>query len=272
MDKHSDEVATRIRFGLLLKRIRDQGGLTQQELAAASLVAQSTISDLELAKKKTRRSIVVRLDKALNANGVLLGAWDTLFAGAGMTTYFREVADSEQAATKIQEYSLGLVPGLYQVESYVRAISELAEPHATPEAIDQIVGARQKRQELLEREHPPRIIVLLDEAVLLRRFRDPKVMAEQIDHLLKLSYRRRLDIQIVPIATEGHAGLGGSFKLMEVPGNGTFVYIESQQTGMSLKQPEVVASYERTFAELRSAALPVTASRSKMEEIRGSIT
>ena len=59
---------------------------------------------------------------------------------------------------------------------------------------------------------------------------------------------------------------------MEVPGNGTFVYVESQQTGMALRQPEVVASYERTFAELRSAALPVTASRSKMEEIRGSIT
>lgn len=261
-----------VRFGRLMKRIREQADLTQQELAAASLVAQSTISDLELAKKRTRRSIVVRLDEALTANGVLLGAWDTLFSGSGMTTYFREVADSEQAATKIQEYSLGLVPGLYQVESYVRAISELAEPHATPETVNQIVEVRQKRQEILEREHPPRIIVLLDEGVLLRRFRDPRVMVEQIDHLLKLSYRPRLDIQIIPIATEGHPGLGGSFKLMEVPGNGTFVYVESQQTGMALRQPEVVASYERTFAELRSAALPVTASRSKMEEIRGSIT
>ena len=140
------------------------------------------------------------------------------------------------------------------------------------EAVDQIVKARQQRQQILERQHPPKIIVILDEGVLLRRFRDARVMVEQIDHLLELSHRPRLDIQIVPIETEGHAGLGGSFTLLEAPGNGTFAYVESQQTGMALKQPEVVASYERTFAELRSAALPVTVSRSKMEKIRGSIT
>lgn len=80
-----------------------------------------------------------------------------------------------------------------------------------------------------------------------------------------------MNFLVVPIDTEGHAGLGGSFTLMEVPGNGAFVYVESQETGVSLRQTEVVASYERTFAELRSAALPVAVSRSKMEEIRGSI-
>ena len=58
---------------------------------------------------------------------------------------------------------------------------------------------------------------------------------------------------------------------MEVPDSGPFVYIESQQTGMSLKQPEIVAGYDRTFAELRSAALPVPESRTRMEEIQGAL-
>lgn len=35
--------------------------------------------------------------------------------------------------------------------------------------------------------------------------------------------------------------------------------------------PEVVASYERTFAELMSAALPVLESRAKLEEMRGNL-
>lgn len=58
---------------------------------------------------------------------------------------------------------------------------------------------------------------------------------------------------------------------MEVPDSGTFAYVESQETGFVLRQPEVVASYERTFAELMSAALPVPESRAKLEEIRGNL-
>lgn len=245
--------------------------MSQQELAGLAMVSQSAVSDLELGKKGTRRDPVVRLDKALTARGMLVDAWDAVFSGTGMTAYFREVAESEQAATIIREYSLGLVPGLFQVEEYVRAISEIAEPDVAPEFIDQIVNARQHRQHILERSHPPTITVLLDEVVLMRRFRNPKVMGAQIGYLLEQSYRPRVNLQIVPITAEGHAGLGGSFTLMDVPGSGAFVYIESQQTGMSLKQSDVVARYDRTFAELRSAALPVSASRTRMEEIRGNL-
>lgn len=265
------EDAARLRFGKLLRKLRGQGGLSQTELARLAVVSQSAVSDLELGKKGTRRDPVVRLDKALTARGVLVDAWDAVFSGSGMTAYFREAAESEQAATVIREYSLGLVPGLFQVEEYVRAISEIAEPDVAPEFIDQIVNTRKHRQHILERPHPPTVTVLLDEVVLMRRFRNPKVMGVQISHLVEQSYRPRVNLQIVPIATESHAGLGGSFTLMDVPGNGSFVYVESQQTGMSLKQSDLVARYDRTFAELRSAALPVPASRTRMEEIRGSL-
>lgn len=266
------EDAARLRFGQLLRKARGQAGLSQQELAAAAMVSQSAVSDLELGKKGTRRDPVVRLDKALTARGVLVDAWDAVFSGSGMTAYFREVAESEHVATTIREYSLSLVPGLFQVEEYVRAISEIAEPDKPPEVITKIVKARKLRKQILERPHPPKVTVLLDEVVLLRRFRNPEVMRLQISHLLKLSYRPRMHIQLVPTTAEDHPGLGGSFKLMDVPDTGSFVYIESQQTGLSLKQPDVVARYDRTFAELRSAALPVAASRARMEEIRGNIT
>lgn len=264
--------AAQLRFGKLLRKLRGQAGLTQQELASLAMVSQSTVSDLERGKKGTRRDPVVRLDKALTARGMLVDAWDAVFSGVGVTAYFREVTEAEQMALKIRDYSYGLVPGLFQVEEYVRAISELSNPEATTEAIDQIVKARKYRQQILDRPHPPTITVLLDEVVLLRRFRKPEVMKEQIDHLIDQSHRPRVNLQIVPIATEGHPGLFGSFRLIDVPDSSTFAYIESQRTGVSLKQPDVVASYDRIFAELRSAALPVPSSRSRMEEIRGSIT
>ncbi|QVJ01002.1 helix-turn-helix domain-containing protein [Nocardiopsis eucommiae] len=268
----STEAGSLARFGRLLKQLRGNTGMTQQELSAMSTVGQSTISDMELGKKGTRRENVSQLDAALAARGVLLGAWDAAFGDGGTSAYFREVAESEHTAIEIREYSLGLVPGLLQVEEYVRVVSVLARPKADPKSIEQTVQARKLRQEILAKEHPPAFIALLDESVLLREFQDSRVMAAQIDHLIELSYRPRLRLQVVPLKAENHAGLGGSFTLMEVPESGTFAYVESQETGFVLKQPDLVGSYDRTFAELRSAALPAPESRTKMKEIRGSIT
>lgn len=236
------------------------------------MIAQSTVSELERGMKGTRREQVVRIDKALIAHDVLVNSWDTAFSPSGMTNYFREVAEAEQTAVEIREYALGLVPGLFQVAEYARAISQIGSPHATPEGIEQIVSARLKRQEILKRPHPPRVTVLLDETVLLRSFSDPGVMSAQINHLIAESHRSRVTIQIVPMRTEGHAGLGGAFMLSSAPDRGTFAYVEGHESGMSLKEPEIVSGYDRTFAELRSAALPVPASRSLMERIRGGNT
>ncbi|MEU3016681.1 helix-turn-helix transcriptional regulator [Nocardiopsis sp. NPDC007018] len=260
------------RFGRLLNGHRTGVGMTQHELARAVPIAQSTISDLESGKKATRRAKIEQIDAALGAGGVILNSWDALFSPTGMIGYFREVAEDEQVAFEIREYALGLVPGLVQVEQYARAISELASRYASPGEIDQMVQARLFRQQILDRDHPPVMIVLLDESVLRRRFSDPAVMPTQIDHLLRLTHRPRITIQIIPTDTEDHAGLGGSFRLSTAPDSSPVAYVEGQKTGMSLKQPEIVASYERTFADLQGSALPVAASRSWMEEIRGNIT
>lgn len=266
-----DQKISRGRFGNLLKKMRSQAGLTQQELTKLSTVGQSTISDIERGKKGTQRDYVVRLDSALNARGVLVSAWDAAFSDGGTSAYFREVAEAEQTADEIRQFALGLVPGLLQVEQYVRAVTVLARPRAVPEYIDKTVAVRQQRQELLARVHPPAVTVLLDESVLLRQFPEREVMDTQIRHLIDLSRRPRLKIQVIPLRAEGHAGLGGSFTLIGVPDAQTFAYVESQETGFVLKQTDVVASYEHTFAELRSAALPVPETRARMEEIRGMI-
>ncbi|GAA1449917.1 helix-turn-helix transcriptional regulator [Nocardiopsis tropica] len=261
--------SARERFGLLVRKYRLQAGMTQHELARAAVIAQSTVSELERGIKGTRREQVVRIDRALIAHDVLVNSWDTAFSPSGMNTYFRDVAEAEQVAVEIREYALGLVPGLFQVAEYARAVIQIGSPHASPDAIEQIVAARLKRQEILKRPHPPRVTVLLDETLLLRRFSDPGVMPAQITHLIKASHRPRITLQVVPMSTEGHAGLGGAFMLSSAPDRGTFAYVEGHKAGMSLKEPEIVASYDRTFAELRSAALPVPASRSLMEQIRG---
>ena len=54
-------------FGRLLRRLRDDAGLTQEELAAAAQVSQRTISDLERGiNHSARKDTALLLAEALN--------------------------------------------------------------------------------------------------------------------------------------------------------------------------------------------------------------
>ena len=59
-----------LRFGGLLRRLRDQAGLTQEELAEAARVSQRAVSDLERGINRTaRKDTAVLLAGALGLDG-----------------------------------------------------------------------------------------------------------------------------------------------------------------------------------------------------------
>jgi transcriptional regulator with XRE-family HTH domain len=60
--------SSRRRFGLLLRNQRIRAGMTQQEMAQAAFLSQSTVSSLEGGDKGTKRELVERLDAALAAS------------------------------------------------------------------------------------------------------------------------------------------------------------------------------------------------------------
>lgn len=67
--------------------------------------------------------------------------------------------DEETQADVIRAFELAVVPGLLQIEDYARELLSRDE---------QKVAQRMKRQEILARETPPTLHVVLDEGVLHR--------------------------------------------------------------------------------------------------------
>lgn len=55
-------------FGEALKRIRDENGLSQKDLAAMAQVDPNTISNYERGKTKPRYDVLLRLSAALNTD------------------------------------------------------------------------------------------------------------------------------------------------------------------------------------------------------------
>lgn len=265
--------AARTQFGKLLKQFRLRAGLNQSELAAAALISQSVISDLESGKREPRRDVALCLDQALGARTVLFNTWEAAFTGTATSCYGREVAEAERESRAIRIYSLDAVPALVRTGDFLAELTLAEQPQATPAQVQEALREQKRRQTILEGDCPPTLAVLLDETVLRRRFTDPQVMADQIAQLLDCSNRARVKVQIVPSETENHPGLGGSFTVMETGGDvwPTSVCVQSQNAGIVVKHPDMVARYERLFGELAGVALPVPDSRTLMEKIRADL-
>jgi hypothetical protein len=99
----------------------------------------------------------------------------------------------EQEATSIICFSMYYVPALLQTGAYAREIIRAIARKMDPKVHEQRVGARLRRQQLLEQDNRPRYRALLDEAVLRRRVGGPTVMANQLDKVLKLERESDLD-------------------------------------------------------------------------------
>src|SRR5690606_25231312 len=257
--------SARKRFGVDLRRWRDRAGMTQAQLASAVFLRQSQISGVERGSKGTKREQIVRMDAVLNAGGVLVKRWDDLHKEDGYASWFRDVVAIEREATEIRTYQLSVVPGLFQIEPYIRAVIQTGRPGDTAAEIQEAVEARLKRQEILRAERGPVVKAVIEEHVLRRPIGGRAIMRQQLEHLLELSASPRVTIQVVPMSSEVQHGIDGAFILFTVPEKGRVAYTETRVSSDPKDDLETVEDYAGVFGDLCSDALPPPASRALIE-------
>ncbi len=164
-------------YGDWLRAQREAAGLTQQELATATVMTRSHIAHIEAGRRLPSKEDARRLDKALNTGNVLssfLPDDDTAVA-----EYFQSALQLEQQATMIREFALSFVPGILQTEGYARAVLGTSFPPVSEEKCDRRLVTRLERAKILADPVTPVVWVLLDEAVLHRVVGGPRVMASR---------------------------------------------------------------------------------------------
>lgn len=114
---------------------------------------------------------------------------------------------------------------------------------------------------ILDRDEPPLLWLVVDEAVLHREVGGSKVMHEQLVHLAQMSERPNITVEVIPYAAGAHSGLLGAFAIAEFADAPSVAYLESAAGGQIVEERSVVAGVTLTFDTLRSEALPRTASR-----------
>jgi transcriptional regulator with XRE-family HTH domain len=163
----------------------------------------------------------------------------------------------EQAARSIRAYEQQVVPGLLQTEDYAKAMIRAARPDITLEEVDRRVRVRLNRQSLLSQDDAIDLWVVLDEAVLSRPIGGDEVMRAQCERLVEAAGLPNVTLQLLPFETGAHAGMDGTFAILDFPepGDPDVVYAENATGGLFLEKSEELRKYIFIFDHIRAAAL-----------------
>ncbi|WP_434589752.1 helix-turn-helix domain-containing protein [Streptomyces sp. A5-4] len=242
-------------YGNWLKAQREAAGLTQQELAIASIMTRSHISHIEAGRRIPSTEDARRLDRALGTGNVLSSFLPN--DDRTVAEHFEPARQLEQQATMIREYAQTFVPGILQTERYARAVLGAAFPPPPPSERDKNVVTRLERGKILNGSQNPVVWALLDEAVLRRPVGGPEVMAEQIAYLISLVEDGRIRVHVLPYALGVHNLMGAMLTLMWFEDQPPAAYSEGTATGRLFDSPPLVEVLQSRYDLALSDALPL---------------
>ncbi|MBA2947093.1 helix-turn-helix domain-containing protein [Streptomyces himalayensis] len=273
MASNVNPTVRRRRLGQELRRLREQKGMTAEEVAERLLVSQSKISRLENGRRSiSQRDVrdlcgVYEVDDHRIVDSLMQMAKDS--RQQGWWHSFGDIPYSvyiglETDAASLRVYDPQVVPGLLQTRPYAESLIAGALPETAPTDIDKRVQVRMRRQERISaHSNPLRLWTVLDEAALRRVVGSRNVMRDQLEHLVEQSQLPHVTVQVIPFDMGAHPGLNGQYAILEFPdaADSSVVYIEGVTSDLYLEKANDVHKYSVMYEHLRAQALNVEQSR-----------
>ncbi|MEU1806983.1 helix-turn-helix transcriptional regulator [Streptomyces sp. NPDC019937] len=274
----------RMILGKQLEELRTRTGLSYDEAGAAIGVSHSTIRRMEAAKVARLR--LADVEKLLQTYGVTdqheidtflksvreanKRGWWHVYRDV-MPDWFAAYLSLEQAALQIRAYEPQFVHGLLQTEDYARALLASGNPHVPAGATERRIALRMRRQELLSRESPPRLWVVMDETVLRRPVGGAAVMRAQIDRLIAVNALPHVTLQIMPFSNGPHPAMPAGafhvfrFRAAELP---DIVYLGGLIGAVYLDKADDVVVYREALDRVSAQSAPAQKTEALLSEIR----
>lgn len=258
-------VSARAFYGAELRRLREAAGLTQDSLGELAFCSGAYIGQFEAAVRQPQPELSKAFDQVLGS-GEHLQRLCRLARQSKHPDYFADVAELEQLATTISEYTTIHVPGLLQTADYARGLMRASLPYAPRTEIESHVQARLERSRLLDCDNAPEIWTVIHEACLGITVDSPQTMAAQLTHLRDLSAGDSpVIVQVMPGSAGPHPLMYGSTILMTFDDAPPIAYNEGAHTAQLIEDPALVGKYMKSYDHVRAAALSPAASLTVLE-------
>lgn len=262
--------APRLILGAQLRRLREARGISREAAAEVIRGSESKISRLELGKHRFKPRDLTDL---LDLYGVTDGAERSVLLELGeqagtpgwwhpysdlVPAWFEPCLGLEQAARLIRGYEVRAVPDLLQTPDYARAELARRHPGETRERLARRLELRLQRQHVLTRPGGPQLWAILDEAALRRPAGGRSLMRAQFDHLIEISERPNVRVQVLPFSYGVHPASGSPITLLRLPGGDLpdVIFLEHHNDGIYPDRPADVHRYRELLDDLATGAAP----------------
>ncbi|MEV0807992.1 helix-turn-helix transcriptional regulator [Micromonospora sp. NPDC050200] len=266
----------RRRIARELRQLRERAGMTLDVAARQLDMSKSNLSRIENAQigikpRDVRAALALYAVTGADAEALIeiargaqqRGWWQNY--SDVLPEWFEFYVGLEAEAAALRTYEAESVPGLLQTEAYAR---EIYRRTAGEEGLERKVAARLRRQEVLRRESPVQLSVVLNEAVLLRPVGGPAVMAEQLIHMARAARSPNVTIHVLPFAAGTHPAMSTPYVILSFAdtADASVVYLDNLTMGLALEEAGHVRGYSLVHEELCHMALDPADSVARLEE------
>lgn len=263
----------RRQLGLVLRRLREEAGKSQQAAAEHIGKARSRMPELEDGRTTlAAEDLTALLDfysvsdqdrrTALELGALARTRQKKRAHTDQLPGSFQRFADLESSATEINCYEVSIVPGLLQSPGYLRTAMTDADGvwwEASITELHERISFRAERQaRILESAEPIALNFVVAEGALRNAVGSPEVMREQRTHILKLlESKRNLAVQVLRADTYGNPALGSGFTVLRFGDRGGPVGFAPVAYGPStyFDNESDTAVLLRAFGRIRELAL-----------------
>ncbi|HUI61088.1 MAG TPA: helix-turn-helix transcriptional regulator [Steroidobacteraceae bacterium] len=255
----------RILLGTQLRRLREARGISAQDAARAIRGSESKISRIELGRNAVREVDIADL---LNLYGITDSAEReqllTLASQANqqgwwhryqdvLPSWFQSYIGLEDSAESIRSFDSQFVPGLLQTEDYALAVIQLGA--FSQAETDRLLYLRKERQRRFT-SGSLRLLAIIDECALRRPIGSVGLMRAQLEHLLEISVRPGLTIQVTPFLTGASYAAPSSFSILSFATDDLpdVVYVEQLTSAMYLDKRADVDRYAEAMDQIRATS------------------
>ncbi|SDE90314.1 helix-turn-helix domain-containing protein [Streptomyces griseoaurantiacus] len=254
--------------GRQLRLRREAVGMRAADFAVAAGYGEDLVYKVESGKRIPRPEYLDTADALLDAGG-LISAMKEDVKRVRYPKKVRDLAKMEARAVELQLYDPLTIHGLLQTPEYARGLLLMRRPAYSAEEVDQFIAARVARKVIFERDPAPELSFVLEEWTLRRPLGGRANLRGQLQHLLEVARLRNVELQVMPMDREEHAGIAGGIEVLKFE-DGTAVGRSPAVTnGRPVTEPRQLRILELRYGIIRAQSLTPRESAALIDQLLG---
>lgn len=240
---------------------REKRNLSAAQMGEIINAARSSVSNIEAGRRKIDERQAKILDRRWNT-GRLFEVLLWFARTAHDPDWFRQYTQYEAVANSIKIYNGQIIPLALQTDEYTWACVQVGRPKNFEAELARRVA---RKQDILGREDPAFLWVLMDESVLACPVGGREVMAAQLRHLRQMADLPHVIIRIIPTSAGAHLGADGSFQVIGMEARDV-AYSGAQNGGRLIEGTSEVKELAVKFELIGAKAASEDGSRALIEQ------